>query len=204
MKREDIVAYFKDATDEQVKALLDINSADITKALDKRKGETDALQGRLDEANAALTTANNTIKALEATKGDTAALQKQIDDYKKADADRQEAEKQARAQAELEERFNAAAGDRAFIHDYVRKGVLDDFGKALADKANRGKSDKDVFDAITKDKDYFASQNPPPKMGGMGNPAPVTDKENFKKLSLFEQFQFANAHPEQAKAFMDD
>lgn len=204
MKREDIIAHFKDATDEQVKALLDINSADITKALDKRRGDADALQTRMDATEEALSKANETIRTLEAAQGDTTKLQAEIDRYKQADIDRQEAENQAKAQADLAERFDAAAGDRAFIHDFVRKGVMVDFGVALADKANRGKSDRDVFDAITKDKDYFASQNPPPKMGGMGNPIPVTDKENFKKLSLYEQFQFANAHPEQAKAFMDD
>ena len=202
MKREDIVAHFKDATDEQVKVLLDINSADITKALDKRKGDTDKLQADLDTANAALITANNTIKALEAVKGDTAALQKQIDDYKKAEADRQAAETAAQLRAAIEARFDSVTGDRKFLHDFVRKGVLDEFEKALADTANRGKGDKELFDSLTKDKGYFASQNPPANMGGAGNIDPETDKDKFLKMSLFEQFQFANAHPEQAAEFM--
>jgi hypothetical protein len=39
--------------------------------------------------------------------------------------------------------------------------VLDEFERALADNANAGKGDRDLFDALTKDKGYFASQNPP-------------------------------------------
>ena len=59
-------------TDAQVKAILDANSADITKALNKQKDD-------LTAAKDALTKANETIAALEKNKGDTEALQKQID-----------------------------------------------------------------------------------------------------------------------------
>lgn len=172
MKREDITKLFEGATDEQVSALLDINSRDIGKA----KGGADKLQADLEAASASLTKANEAIKTLEASKGDAVKLQAEIDRYRQADADRVKAAQESEARAGIEARFTAAVGERAFIHDYVKRGVLDDFGKALADKANVGKSDKDVFDALTRDKDYFASQNPPPKMGWMGDvPAGATD-----------------------------
>lgn len=161
MRKDDIIRLFPEASDEQVKSLLDINSADITHALDKRKGETDRLQSDLDAANAALAQANETIKGLEAAKGDTAKLQEEIERYKRADEERKAAEQKAAAQRELEERFSAACGDRKFIHDLVRRGVMEDFGRALNDRANRGKSDAEVFAALTKDQNFFASQNPP-------------------------------------------
>ena len=36
------------------------------------------------------------------------------------------------ARAALESRFNAVVGDRKFVHDFVRQGVLGEFEKALA------------------------------------------------------------------------
>ena len=69
----------------------------------------------------------------------------------------------------------------------VREGVMTDFGKALQDKANRGKSDTEIFDTLTKDKGYFASQNPPANMGGVGNMTTgdsdaLSDAEYYAKI----------------------
>ena len=179
MTREDIRNLFADATNEQIKALLDINSADIGKA-------KESMQKDLDAANAALKTANETIESLKAE--DVDGMKKKIADYEKADEERKAAEKAAAERAELEERFNAASGDRKYIHDMVREGVMTDFGKALQDKANRGKSDREIFDALTQDKGYFASMNP--DKGGMGavgnvNPedsAALSDAEYYAKV----------------------
>lgn len=166
MKREDISKLFPEATEEQISALLDINSRDIGKA----KGDSAKAQSDLDAANAALKEAQNTIAALEAAKGDTEALQKQIDDYKAADEKRKADEKAAAERAELMERMDAVMGGRKFIHDRMRDIVAEDFSAALKDKANRGKADKDVFDAVTLDKGYFAPQNPPaPNMPGFNS-----------------------------------
>ena len=169
MKREDISKIFEGATDAQISALLDINSRDIGRA----KADGEKLQTELTAAQDALKKANDTITQLEAHKGDVEKLQSEIDRYRQADADRAEAERQAAARAELEERFNAVTGDRKFIHEFVRKGVMEDFGKALADRANRGKSDAEVFSALTKDQNYFASQNPAAEnMAQFGNVNP--------------------------------
>jgi len=198
MKREDITKLFTDATDEQVSALLDINSRDIGKA----KGGADKLQTDLEAANAALETAKATITTLEAAKGDATALQAEVDRYKLAETERKAAETAAQLRAGIESRFNAQVGERAFIHDFVRKGVLDEFDRALADKANAGKGDKDLFDALTVDKGYFAAGNQPPvNMGGAANIDKATDKDKFQKMSLYEQMLFANAHPEQAAEY---
>ena len=79
-----------------------------------------------------------------------------------------EAELQQQKEAvELEQRLDKVRGDRKFTHEYVRQGVLADFQKALADEANKGKSDVEVFDALTKDKDgqpiLGIFETPPPK-----------------------------------------
>lgn len=170
MKREDIAKIFEGATDEQINKILDINSADIGRA----KGSATKLQEDLDAANAALTKANDTIKALEANKGDLDKVQKELDDYKAAEQKRIADEKAAAERSELLTRMDAVMGGRKFIHDRMRDIVADEFGKAIHDKANLGKADKDIFDAVTKDQGYFASQNPP--AGNMGGAGEISDE----------------------------
>ena len=55
MKREDIAKIFEGATDDQINAVLNLNSADIGKA----KGGAGKLQEDLDAANDALAKAMN-------------------------------------------------------------------------------------------------------------------------------------------------
>lgn len=170
MKREDIAKIFEGATDDQINQILNINSADIGRA----KGPATKLQEDLDAANAALVKANDTIKTLEANKGDVEKLQKEIDGYKAADQKRIADEKAAAERNELLSRMDAVMGDRKFIHERMRDIVADEFGKAIADKANLGKADKDIFEAVTKDQGYFASMNPP--AGNMGGAGEISDE----------------------------
>ena len=78
MTREDIKKHFPDATEDQISALLDINSKDIGKH--KTAAETAASD---------LKKANETIQELEKNAKDATALQKTIDDYKAAEEKRQ-------------------------------------------------------------------------------------------------------------------
>lgn len=162
MRREDILNRFSAATNEDISFLLNINSQDIGNALNKQKGE-------LDTAKNDLAAANNRIRELEAASGDVEALRKKVSEYEEADRKRTEEAKAAAERAELTERFDAVIGEREFIHDLVRKGVMEDFGAALKDKTYRGKSDTEIFETLTKDKDYFKSMNPPGNMGKPNN-----------------------------------
>lgn len=147
MKREDITKLFPEATDEQVSALLDLNSKD------------------------------------------TDAMQHQIDEYRQAESARIEAEKAAAAHADIEHRFDAAVGERKFLHEFVRKSVLDEFEKALADEVNKGKDDQGIFESLTKEKGFFASQNPPVNMGRLGSIHPG----DMEELAIRGAFGFRDA-----------
>lgn len=189
MKREDISKLFPDATDDQISALLDINSRDIGKA----KGDAGKAQSDLDAANNALKEAQATIAALEAAKGDAEALQKQIDEYKAADEKRKADEKAAAERTELLERMDAVMDGRKFLHERMRDMIADDFDAALKDKANRGKADKEVFDAITLDKGYFASQNPPAQnMGGFNHTINESESDKLSDAEYYAKVFSAN------------
>lgn len=158
MRREDILREFENATDSQIKALLDINSADIGNALGKQKSQMDK---NADD----LAAANKRIRELEEAGGNVEELRRKVEEYEAADKKRREEAEKAAELAELTERFDAVAGEREFLHEMVRTGVMNDFGAALKEKTNKSKSDAEIFEALTKDKGYFKSMNQPMNMG---------------------------------------
>ena len=169
MTREDIKKQFPEATDAQISALLDLNSKDIGKH--KTAAET---------AAADLKKANDTISEMEKNAKDAAALQKTIDDYKAADEKRQADAKAAAERSERLGRFEKAheeAGkDRKWLNDYTRDGIFAQFEKALADSANTGKSDVQIYNSIINDdkgvKPGLFEAQARGGMGGMGgNPS---------------------------------
>lgn len=168
MKREFLKA-IEGLTDEAIDKIMAENGKDIE--------ATKSKYSDYETVKADLKTAQDTITELEKSKGDTAALQKTIDDYKAAETQREADAKAAAARADVEARFTTALGERKFAHDYIKTGVLNDFEKALADAANKGKGDVELFEALTKDKEgIFASQNPAQvNMGGMGGGAMSED-----------------------------
>lgn len=85
MKRTDITALFPDATEEQIKQIMDLNGADINKA----KGDLAGLQGQLTTAQAELQKLKDAggqpDKLKEATAAIT-ALQNELNTMKQAEA----------------------------------------------------------------------------------------------------------------------
>ena len=115
MTRDDVRKTFPEATDEQVKAIMDLHGADI----ERTKGAAGADAARLTALQNELDEAKTTIGTLEAAKADADKLQAEIDRYKQAEAQRQEAEKAAQARAALESRFNRRRG-RAQVRARLR------------------------------------------------------------------------------------
>ena len=166
MTREDIKKQFPEATDEQINELLNINSRDIGKH--KKAAEDSAAE---------LKTAKDTIADLEKNAKDAAALQKTIDDYKAADEKRQAEAKAAAERAERLNRFDKAHGeaskDRKWLNDFTRDGIFSQFEKAMADDANKGKSDIDIYKSLINDekgvKPGLFEAQVTGGMSGMGN-----------------------------------
>lgn len=84
MKRSDIVELFPDATDEQIKKIMDLNGADINKA----KVGFDDLKGQLEAANSELERIKKEAPAdqLKEAIAKAAGLQTELDSFKRADA----------------------------------------------------------------------------------------------------------------------
>ena len=183
MKREELKAIIEGITDEQLEKVLNLNSSDVEKVKGKLQPELEGLKQQLHEAK-------ETIDILEAGKGDTEKLRAELDKYRAAEETWAAKEKAAAEQAALTERFQAAKGDRVFSHEYIERGVMEDFAKALADAANTGKGDAELFDALTRDKDgIFQSKNPPVNMGGIGSADPGRQPPGSLAGALKERYE---------------
>ena len=156
MKREDIKKIFPDATEEQLKGLLDINTADIGKA----KGELEAVKANLEKANGTLKEYETTIADLKKSAEGNEDFKKKFEDLEQRIADEKaEAEKKAKEEAEEAEysnRFKTVVGEQKWRDALTEKAVYAEFKTALQDEANKGKGDKDILAALTQDKEYFA------------------------------------------------
>lgn len=156
MKREDIKKIFPDATEEQLKGLLDINTADIGKA----KGELEAVKADLEKANGTLREYETTIADMKKSAEGNEDFKKKFEELEQRIADEKaEAEKKAKEEAEEAEysnRFKTVVGEQKWRDELTEKAVYAEFKTALQDEANKGKGDKDILAALTQDKEYFA------------------------------------------------
>ena len=156
MKREDIKKFFPDATEEQLKGLLDINTADIGKA----KGELETVKADLEKANGTLKEYETTIADLKKSAEGNEDFKKKFEDLEQRIAvEKAEEEKKAKEEAEEAEysnRFKTVVGEQKWRDALTEKAVYAEFKTALQDEANKGKGDKDILAALTQDKEYFA------------------------------------------------
>ena len=195
MKREEIKSIFADATDEQLKAVMDLNGADVEKA----KSKVTALETELKEKKADFEKINNVFEALKTAnacgedwKAKFEALQAEnVAKEKQAEADRILAEKNA----DIEKRFVECVGDKKFSHDAIKADYLKKFADALESEEYKGKGDIDIFHALTKDDATAFTGVTAVKLQG-GTPQGVGGKsvtrEDFNKMSYKERLQIYN------------
>lgn len=156
MKREDVSKIFEGATDEQINALLNINSADIGKA----KGDVDKLKADLSAAKETITNMTSELQTLKDSKASAEDWERKFKDLQNDIAEKERVAKEEKEAAEKEaavlNRFNAVCVDKdgnplEFAHEAIKADYIRKFGIELDNKDNIGKSDVDIFNALTKD-----------------------------------------------------
>lgn len=91
------------------------------------------------------------------------ALQKQMAE-EKAEAERRAGA--AVAEARFRARFDELAGENRWRDALTEKAVYAAFRRTLAEEADNGRSDKEIFGALTLDKEYFAPKETAPVFVG--------------------------------------
>ena len=169
-----------DATDEQLKAVMDLNGADVEKA----KSKVTALETELKEKKSDFDKLNTEFEALKTAnasgedwKAKFEALQAEnVAKEKQAEADRILAEKNA----DIEKRFAECVGDKKFSHDAIKADYLKKFAEALESEEYKGKGDIDIFHALTKDDKNAFEGVTAVKLAG-GTPIPTGKAYNSKE-----------------------
>jgi DNA repair exonuclease SbcCD ATPase subunit len=116
-----------------------------------------------------LQTLKSQMKDLKENSKNAEELQSKYDELVKANEERE-----AKAKAEEEDKIltnniNEVFGDKQFTSEYARVGLTNDIKNELNKPENKGRSIKDIFDTLTKDKtDIFANPNQVKDMAGMG------------------------------------
>ncbi len=150
MKREEL-KQIAELTDEQLDKIMAINGADVEKV----KAKVAALEADLKEAKETIDKTNTEFEALKSSNAGAEEYKTKYEALvaeNEAKAKQAEAERVAREKAEgLDKRFDAVVGDKKFSHEAIRADYRRKFENALADKENEGKSDADVFHALSKD-----------------------------------------------------
>ena len=129
-----------------------------------------------------LQTLKSQMKELKENSKNAEELQKQVDDLIKANEERE-----AKAKAEEEDKIltnniNEVFGDKQFTSEYARVGLTNDIKNELNKPENKGRSIKEIFDTLTKDKtDIFANPNQLKDMAGMGD---SEDKPETKEIPV--------------------
>lgn len=154
MKREDVSRIFEGATDDQINAILDINSKDIGNAKaksDSLTAQINTLNDQIKQRDADLTAMRDKLNAAQADAGKLTEAQTALSDLQaKYAADQKAWDEQKKAQAyefavkskagEMKFTSNAAKND--FVRSAIEKGMqldgdkilgFDDFAKAYRD-----------------------------------------------------------------------
>lgn len=158
MKREEIKSIFAEATDEQLKAVLDLNGADV----ENLKSKITSLKNELEEKKTAFDNLTNEFDELKKNNASANEWKEKFETLQKETKEKEEKAEQDRIAKEkadgIANRFNAVVGDKKFNHDAIHADYLKKFGEALENKDFEGKSDAEIFHELTKD-DATAFEN---------------------------------------------
>ena len=115
----------------------------------------------------------------------------------------QEEKKAEEENAILEKNIVEAFGDKKFVNEYTKNSIINEVKTALKDSANVGKSAKDLFTEITKDKEgIFSNPNPVADMPGVSDvDSGNITKADFDKMGYKERVEFKQTNPELFKKY---
>nr|DAF88317.1 MAG TPA: minor structural protein [Siphoviridae sp. ctt8434] len=120
------------------------------------KTETEKVENNMRKENGDLKATIDDLKEQinKAPKSDEIeSLKSKIAEYETNETKRIEAEKQKALDDSLTTNILNAIGDKKFVNDYTKNAIINDIKSSLKDSNNVGKSAKDLFEELTKDKE---------------------------------------------------
>ena len=113
------------------------------------------------------------------------SLKSKIADYATKEKKRKEEEDKKIFEENLNKNVLEAIGDAEFVNERTKNAIINEVKTALQDKANVGKSAKDIFEAITKDStDIFKNKNKLSDMPGIQESKPAEGKSTSEGIKI--------------------
>ena len=152
------------------------------KAIAKKDSEIDKLTDSNKELTDKVNTYETKINEFNESTKDNADWKSKYEELQTSIKE-QEAKKKAEEEDKiLTNNINEVFGDKQFTSEYARTGLTNDIKNELNKPENKGRSIKDIFDVLTKDKtDIFTNPNQVKDMPGMGD---SEDKPETKEMPM--------------------
>lgn len=136
------------------------------------------------------------IKELTETSKNNKEIQKELDALKEEMATKKAEEEAQKQDRILNDNILSAIKDKKFVNEYTKNSIVSEIKSALKSDENLGKSAKDIFEELTKDKEGLFDN--PNKVVNMGDNKPVNDeitKEAFSKMPYSKRIELKQENP---------
>ena len=157
------------------------------------KTETEKVENNMRKENGDLKATIDDLKEQinKAPKSDEIeSLKSKIADYETKEKERKEEEDKKIFEENLNKNVLEAIGDKEFVNERTKNAIINEVKTALQDKANVGKSAKDIFEAITKDStDIFKNKNELKDMPDIQESKPAEGKSTSEGIKINPMFK---------------
>ena len=157
------------------------------------KTETEKVENNMKKENEDLKATIDDLKEQvnKAPKSDEIEnLKSKIADYETKEKERKEEEDKKIFEENLNKNVLEAIGDKEFVNERTKNAIINEVKTALQDKANVGKSAKDIFETITKDStDIFKNKNELKDMPDIQESKPAEGKSTSEGIKINPMFK---------------
>lgn len=157
------------------------------------KTETEKVENNMKKENEDLKATIDDLKEQinKAPKSDEIeSLKSKIADYETKEKERKEEEDKKIFEENLNKNVLEAIGDKEFVNERTKNAIINEVKTALQDKANVGKSAKDIFETITKDStDIFKNKNELKDMPDIQESKPAEGKSTSEGIKINPMFK---------------
>ena len=145
--------------------------AENYKTINEHNQKFEKLTEQVNNANTAVAELKSRLEKAESV--DVEALKQKISEFEAAEQKRKDDEAAENELKALKERFSSLKGDKKFLNEGTESWMFGEFKKALELEENKSKSDAEIYEAVTRDKNIYENPNqvviPPAKASGDGN-----------------------------------
>lgn len=165
------------------KETIDTIMAEHGKLITEAKEKTQELENKVKEYEGKIDELSS--KAETNTK-----VQEELDKLKTQIAEEKKQKEQEDLEATLNKNVLEAIGDAEFVNERTKNAIINEVKAALQDKANVGKSAKDIFETITKDStDIFKNKNELKDMPDIQESKPAEGKSTSEGIKINPMFK---------------